>query len=196
MKANPAFVVLCVFLFACHGPQKQQADSNKMASALKSDSTNKEYLDRDSVKFNGEISMINSFKATTIKLGKPDSIITPDSSNVSQSYKEGEFKYCHFKGVLFEKYQDSLVFRSIDLPKSPEWYLSYKRSKFNSNTTIEDFKKLFPNSVENNELHGTSMDKNQWIRIAASSDLSDAAWVFLFDRNSGKLKSIEYWIDD
>ncbi|MBV8390296.1 MAG: hypothetical protein JO080_10895 [Mucilaginibacter sp.] len=186
----------CCLIWACHSPKGQQSSIKKEQSIHKFDSVNKEYLDRDSVKLNGDISMMSSFKATTVKLGKPDSIITPDYNNVSQSYKEVEFKYCHFKGVLFEKYQDSLVFRSINLSKSPGWFLSYKRRKLSSNTTIGDFKKLFPNSIENNELHGTSMDKNQWIRIAASQDVSDTAWVFLFDRDSGKLKTIEFWIDD
>ncbi|MBS1521879.1 MAG: hypothetical protein JST50_12830 [Bacteroidetes bacterium] len=195
MKTKLILVFSCL-IWACHSPKRPQSSIKKEQSVHKIGSVNKEYLDRDSVKLNDDISMMSSFKATIIKLGKPDSIITPDSGNISQSYKKGEFKYCHFKGVLFEKYQDSLVFRSIDLPKSPGWFLSYKRSKFSSNTTIDSFKKLFPNSVEDNELHGTSMDENQWIRIAASPDVSDTAWVFLFDRNSGKLKSIEYWIDD
>jgi hypothetical protein len=140
--------------------------------------------------------MVSEYKVALIRLGKPDSIITPDYSNVSESYWDGKFKYCYFKGMQFEKYKDSLAFRSIDFTKSPGWYLSYKAFKLDHKTTMEDFTKLFPHSVENKELHGTGMDKNQWIRVEASPDSSETAWIFLFDRNNGKLISIDYWIDD
>ena len=140
--------------------------------------------------------MVSYYKTALVTLGKPDSIITPDYSNLSESYWEGKFKYCYFKGMQFEKYKDSLAFRSIDFTKSSGCFLSYKRINFNDETTIGDFSKIFPNSAENKELHGTSMDKNQWIRVEASPDSSEAAWVFLFDRNTGKLISVEYWIDD
>ena len=142
------------------------------------------------------MSMVSHFKTALAEFGKPDSVITPDYSDMGETYWNGKFKYCYFKGLQLEKYHDSLAFKSINFGKSPGWFISYKNVKFDGKTTIEDFKRLFPISVEEKELHGTSMDKNQWIRIATSPEPTDDAWVFLFDRNTGKLISVDHWLDD
>ena len=196
MKPKLLLSLLCLFIFACHLPKKQQSAAHKTAPVHKSDHVSKEYISWDSVKLNSSISMVSDFKAAVNRLGRPDSTIVPDYNDVSASYWDGKFKYCYFRGVQFEKYHDSIAFSSINFAKSPEWFLSYRNIKFNGKTTIDDFKMFFPSSVANKELHGTSMDKNQWIRVESSPDSSDTAWIFLFDRNNGKLISVEYWIDD
>jgi hypothetical protein len=153
-------------------------------------------VDWGSVKLNGSIPMASSFKRLVTMWGKPDSIVTPDYENISTSYFDGDFKYCYYKDIQFEKKGDSTAFRSIDFRKSKGAYLLNGKMKLSNATTIDDFKKLFPKTIENNELHGTDMDKDQWIRVATSSNYSDDAWIFLFDRNNGKLLSVDYWLDD
>jgi hypothetical protein len=190
MKSKLLLTLLCIFIFACHTPKTHPP------AVHKSDPVTKEYIRWDSVKLNGSISMVSSFTVALNRLGKPDSTIVPDYNDVSASYWNGKFKYYYFRGVQFEKYRDSIAFSSINFPKSPEWFLSYKNIKFNGKTTIDNFKKLFPISAEKKELHGTSIDKNQWIRIDTSPDQSDDAWIFLFNRDTGKLISVDHWIDD
>ena len=136
--------------------------------------------------------MISNLKSVTNKLGKPDSIMPGD--DVHGSFYPGKFKFCYFKDALFEKHGDTLVFESLGFKKSPGFYLICDKYKFDQTFTAADFKKLFPNSYENNELSGTSMDKYQWISLATASTPSVSEWDFLFDRNSGKILSIEYYI--
>jgi len=142
--------------------------------------------------------MVSNFNDAVKLLEKPDSIITPNYDNVSESFESKKFKYCYIKGITFEKYNDSLVFRSIDLSKSGNWYLSYGKIKFDSETTMDEFAKSFPKSVDENILHGTDMDKYLSISVktARRGSSINEQWVFMFEQSHNKLIQIDYWIDD
>ncbi len=193
MKLRRLPTILLLLSIACHSPVKHNIDSKKpTATKAALPVTGTEYMNWDSVKLNGTIPMISSFKSVTNKLGKPDSIKPGDETN--GSFYPGKFKFCYYKNVLFEKYNDTLVFRSIEFKKSSDFYLINDKYKFYKTSTANDFKRLFPSSYENNELSGTSMDKYQWISLAAFTKQSDNEWYFLFDRNSGKILSIEHYV--
>lgn len=172
MKINITYLLLFCGLTACNSSVKQY----------------NEFIDRDNIKLNGFIPTIIDLKTITIKFGKPDSV-TPDYDDVNDKEK---LKYVYFKGVQFEKYNDTLTFKRIDFKNSPDCYISYRSVKLDSNTRFVDFKKLFPISAEKNELSGTDQDKNQWIKIAGSIPKSGDEWDFLFDREKGNLIRIEY----
>ncbi|MBS1532457.1 MAG: hypothetical protein JSU01_19295 [Bacteroidetes bacterium] len=194
-------LIALVFSFAyvsCH-VQGNGHSNDKPAAAFKKDTAiSKEYMDWDSVKINGHLPIISHFKNAKELLGKPDSMITPNYTDVSNSYNDEKFKYCYFKGVTFEKYNDTLVFRNIEFKKSSNWFMSYRGIKFDKETTIADIEKLFPMSLKNNSLSGTDMDKFLIITVRTAKPGIDNAdnWVFTFEEKHDKLIKLEYWIDD
>ncbi|MDB5135693.1 MAG: hypothetical protein JWP37_2296 [Mucilaginibacter sp.] len=135
--------------------------------------------------------MISGFKDVVNKLGQPNRI-NKLAEGVNGSFYNKKFQYCYFKGLAFEKYNDTLVFGEINFKESPGFYLLNGKYRFDRNTRAADFKRLFPNAFENNELSGTDMNKYHWISLPVSLKRSDDDWAFLFDRNTEKLLKIEH----
>ncbi|MGZ3763902.1 MAG: hypothetical protein ACXVB0_12520 [Mucilaginibacter sp.] len=183
----PAYLLIV----ACNSHPKPAPGHKTPASIQRNSIKNPEYFNWDSVKLNGKIPMISNFKYVVSRLGKPDKIDTL-SEGVNGSYFNRKFQYCYFKGVTFEKYHDTLVFSEIDFSKPTATYLTDGRIRFDSSSKDLDFKKMFPYSFENNELHGTSMDVYEYISLATSRNKSNDAWGFTFHRKNGKLWMIAH----
>jgi hypothetical protein len=186
MRSRFTIISFSLLAVACHSPRHTQSKAT-----IKTDSAiNKEYLDWDSVKINGSIPMISDFKVVINILGKPDSITAGD--DVNGSFYPRKFQFCNYKAILFEKYNDTLVFNGIDFRKAPGLYLVTSKYKFGHTTTIKDFKQLFPNSYEQNQLTGPDMDKVEMISLATSPRATKNSWAFIFNRKNGQLQAIDY----
>lgn len=133
--------------------------------------------------------MISNYNDVVRKMGKPDSI-GKLSENVNGSYYRKKFQECYFKGLIFEKYSDTIVFSKIDFRKVNSVYLGDNKIHFQSSSTDSDFHNLFPYSFLNAELTGTDMDKYQYIGLPTSSKKTDDSWIFTFNAQTGKLLSI------
>ncbi|HTK18151.1 MAG TPA: hypothetical protein VL442_01495 [Mucilaginibacter sp.] len=190
MKPNLILQLLCLFILACHSPKKQEG-SNQSPSVNKIDSSNKEYLDWNTVRLNGTIPMITNYKDVVSKLGMPDSI-GKLSAGVNGSFYHKKFQECYFKGLAFEKYSDTLVFSKIDFRKAKAAYLGDNKIMFGSTSTDSYFHKLFPYSFLNTELTGTDMDKYLFISLPTSSKNTSDGWIFTFELETGALLSIEH----
>ena len=188
MKNRLSIVTLILLIVACHSPQNNQ--TKKQLTAKIDSSTNKEYLDWDSVKLNGSIPMISNFKVVVNTFSEPDSITAGD--DVNGSFYPRRFQFCNYKAILFEKYHDTLVFSGIDFRKAPNFYLLSGKHKFDHTTTVNDFKMLFPNSTEKNQLTGPDMDKLEMISLASSPRTTRNYWAFIFNRRNSHLQCIDY----
>jgi hypothetical protein len=175
----------CVLFFAACKPHK---DVSKALSAKV------KYVDPNSIRINGHIKFIDSYNNALTYLGKPDSMGKPDFSKGNNSYNGHDFQYCYFKGVKFEKYKDSLVFRSIKFI-TPQMFMAYPRFAFNNSVTLSDVNKNLPGVVLDT-LKGSDMDKSIVVRVNMSDDRNDTSdkWVLTFDDKTEKLFKLDYWI--
>ncbi|HZX59840.1 MAG TPA: hypothetical protein VFE54_13985 [Mucilaginibacter sp.] len=193
MKIQFAIISFAIIGIACHSPHSNQ--DTKLVKVRIDSSINKEYLDWNSLKINGTIPLISSYSDLVNKLGKPDSTSKPDSDEISNSFYNKKFKYCYIKGLQFEKYNDTLVLRNIDFRKSNGLYINSNRAKISNETTIDDFKKLFPDAAENNQLSGTDLDEYLSISLSASRKHLNERWIFTFRWKDHRLIKLEYLID-
>jgi len=191
MKPSLVPILFCLFIFACHSSKKEQVGNQKAPSINKTDSTNKEYLDWDSVRLNGVIPMISNYRDVVNKFGKPDSIAEL-TAGVNGSYYHKKFQECYFKGLIFEKYNDTLVFSKIDFREAKTAYLGDNKINFRSSSTDNYFHKLFPYSFLNTGLTGTDMDKYLYIALPTSSKNKSDGWIFTFKAETGDLLSIDH----
>ncbi len=193
MKILFAIISFAIVTTACHLPGRNK--DVKLVNVKIDSSLYKEYIDWDSVKLNGTISTICNYVDLVNKLGKPDSTSKPDSTEISNSFYNKKFKYCYVKGLQFEQYNDTLVLRNIDFRKSNELYINTNGAKISNETTIDDFKKLFPDAAENNQLSGTDMDEYLSISLSASRKHLNERWIFTFRWKDQRLIKLEYLID-
>ena len=184
-------ILFCSLVLACHSPRKQPSGSDKTASTPIADSINKEFLDWDNVKLNGTIPMVSPYKVVISELGKPDSI-GELSEGVNGSFYHKKFQECYFKGLTFEKYNDTLIFSKIDFREAKTAYLGNNKINFRSGSTDNYFHKLFPYSFLNTELTGTDMDKYQYVGLPTSPKNTSDNWIFMFKAETGDLLSIEH----
>ncbi|EHQ26703.1 hypothetical protein [Mucilaginibacter paludis] len=180
------YPIIC-FLIAC---QPHQAGVVLRQAASKSDTI--EHLSE--IKINGVINFIDNYKRVVEILGSPDSVVKPQYR--STSYYHRPFKYCFFKDIVFEKYNDTLVLLSIDFKKKAKIFLSANNMvKFDSFTSLKSLTQYFPKSVKYKELiRGTDMDSLRDISIEAENSVDQ--WVLYFDTDSERLLRIYYWVKE
>lgn len=184
MMGMMKYLIYCMlgFLAACSGNSKKYLSNT--------DTT--EYI--TNVKVNGVINSATEYKTLTSILGKPDST-TKESSSASYFNHDEEEEYVCFKGLVYERYKDTVVFRSIDFTKSPKIYLLTDRLQLSYATMFNDLKKAYPKSFDR-ELIGTDMDKYATVSINTCNSGCDEKWILYFDSGREHLIRMDYWIDD
>lgn len=109
------------------------------------------------VRINGMIKFKDSFERTVHCLGKPDSMVSPNYSTISNSYYDKNFKYCYFKGFKFEKYKNTVVLRNVEF-NSTNIYLFYPKIRFSNSITLAEINRKLPKIILDT-LGGSDMDK-------------------------------------
>lgn len=188
--------LIILLIFSCNQSAKQTISKATDSTTTAKTAGTATYLAWDSVKLNGTIPMLYSFKTTEEKLGKADSIVTPNYEDVSSSFFNGKnFKYSYFKGITFEKSNDTIAFSSIDFTKNPAAYFGNDHIRLNNATTLSDFKKIFPNATDDS-LSVLGIGKTRAVSLAISKKETEDKWLFIFKEDGSKLLRIEYWIPD
>lgn len=189
--------LILLFGLGCNQSAKQSVTIKKTDTITTKKATGTTtYVTWDSVKLNGTIPMLYNSKEAEEKLGKADSIITPDYENVSSSFFNNKsFKYCYFRGITFEKSGDTLAFMSIDFTKASTAYLGNDHIRLNGATSLIDFKNIFPN-VADNSLIVQGLGKTKAVTLAVSKKETEDKWLFIFNEDGNKLLRIDYWIPD
>ena len=180
--------ILVLLLFtglACNQPVKKADDTKEKI----------ERIDWNTTKINGLLPMIINVQQVTNRLGKPDSIVKPDH-DITDSFYRNKMTYYYVKGLTYEKYHDTLVFKRIDFTKDTVDNLIWSKLKFDHTSTMSYFAKVFPSS-SNNELRGTDIDK---YRIFGLDDPENgnrrSGWMFCFNENGSKILWIDHYVAD
>jgi len=192
-------VCVCLFLMACNIKTKKEnknvdtirhaetpavINTNIVEHTITPVKINTGYIAYDSIKINGVIKFKDSFKHVVFYLGKPE----------SNSYYDKNFKYCYFNGLLFEKYKDTLVLRSIEF-KSSKIYITYPKLRLSNQITLKELNKRLPYAILDT-LGGTDMDERIVVRANVGKENTEDKWILYFDYKTEKLYRMNYWIDD
>ncbi|GAA4928820.1 hypothetical protein [Mucilaginibacter defluvii] len=156
------------------------------------DSINKEYLPISKMRICGKLPMESNLKKLKALFGKPDSIVTPDMNNICTSYYERKFEYYYTKGICFEKYGDAVVFSSVNFTRNPNTFLAFDKIRLDGKTHLNDIKKNFPGAdvTDIKTADGTYTG----VRLALSKTMSDDSLLLLFDKKTGVLAQVSYYM--
>ncbi|MFC0519060.1 hypothetical protein ACFFGT_32910 [Mucilaginibacter angelicae] len=192
------FGIVVVLSLGCKQNAKRVSNkqTDSVVSANNDTTLSSEYLDWYKVKLNGTIDMLSSFKTTSLILGKPDSIVTPNYEDIAVSYFNGEkFKYVYYKGLQFEVVKDSLVFREADFSKDTALYFTSDKIRLSRHTKFDDLKRLFPKAASR-----VPSDEGKLKYILMDVDVAKLSmedkWMFWFSSDGNELLKIEYFIPD
>ncbi|KDN54070.1 hypothetical protein [Flavobacterium seoulense] len=208
----PTFSFLIVFLFllqSCNNSKISHSETIKTKPTEKVSNTEKrtsvketnnqiEVFDANKMLFNGKVSRYFSLKEFEIFFDKADStklmseeepcayiFENPDGS------KDLEDKYLYKNGSRFENSKDKVAVDEFRFTKNN--YLKYNNVILNSDTTINDLRKLFPNAV--NTIHTLDVygeGKLQVIQLREDKDNISDGHIKVFLKN-GKLYFMHWW---
>lgn len=152
-----------------------------------------EYLDWNSLKINGQLSLSCRKDELIGLLGQPDSIVTPNMNEICASYFDSDFKYVYFGDSQFESAGDEMVIRSVDFERGNTVTLNAGAIILDNSMTIDKLRAIFPKAVrDREEIEIHKKGKADCVRLDTSEEETDDAWL-LFFRNA-KLIRIDYWI--
>ncbi|SDE13139.1 hypothetical protein SAMN05216464_10463 [Mucilaginibacter pineti] len=179
------FLGLLLFAgLACNQPVKQAIDTKEKI----------EQIDWNKAKINGLLPMITHVQQVTNRLCKPDSIVKPDHA-INDSFYRNKMTYCYVKGLTYEKYHDTLVFKRMDFRKDTIDNLILNKVKFDYTSSMSYFGRFFPSSY-NNELRGTDMDKYLIFGLDDPENGNKSGWMFCFNEDGSKILWIDHYVAD
>lgn len=158
------------------------------------DSINKEYLTISKMRICGKLPMESDLKKLKVLFGKPDSIVTPDMNNICTSHYERKFEYYYTKGISFEKYGDTVVFSSVNFTRNLNTFLAFDKMRLDGKTHLNDIKKKFPGAVADVTDIKTADGTYTGVRLALSKTMSDDSLLLLFDKKTGMLAQVDYYM--
>ncbi|MEJ5105751.1 hypothetical protein [Chryseobacterium sp. MYb328] len=205
-------IVFTIILFqACHKKkeEKQVSPQTELKEAKgKTDSTvqdirqtaeiigdgKDDVMLAEDIRFNGKTKRIFDIKDFEKNFGKADSTkLMADEQPCSYIFEEGDVndKYLYKNGSCFENSKQQVGVSSFRFIKGN--FILYKGIRIDSNTTLEDTKKIFPNSVRNMS-HLETYDEGELPMITLREDkegISDGHINISFKNN--KIYSIWWW---
>jgi hypothetical protein len=153
--------------------------------------TTDEYIDWDSIRINGKLPVVSSPKLLYATLGKPDSLVIPDTVNNCISYDK-PFKYAYFNGSSFEVYSDVVEMSTLNF-RQPGITLTAGKLTLSNNTTLAYIQKFFPKAVKaQSSVILDTFEKVISISVDTGKTPSDGAWILMF--KNGKLVQMDYWM--
>lgn len=196
MKSIFHCLIIPVILFtACTQKSRKSitdtvATPTKTQIAKQTDTT--EYLNWDSVKINGIVHTVSLKNILYNTLGKPDSIVIPDMSQVCGSYFNEPFKYVYIKGSQFELHGDSIVLDFLEV-KRPGIKLIANCLTLDGSTTLSSLRSVFPLAVNKNYKIRESKEKQIAIMLETSKKEMGDRWILIFEK--GYLVEIKHYVD-
>lgn len=196
LKKLPFILLSALFItFVCSCGNHQHATAEKQSDTTKQHA---EYIAWDSVRINGTAGAVSTPKVLYSAIGKPDSVVKPDMTDVCVSFFDQPFKYVYIKGSEFEMRGDSIVISKLDL-KNNSISVTCKGLKLDKNTTLASLAQTFPDAAKRKYPLGVygSKDMLTAITVGAEKDYkpgnTDGVWIMLF--KDGKLVRMEYHLD-
>ncbi|TRW27440.1 hypothetical protein FMM05_02030 [Flavobacterium zepuense] len=120
---------------------------------------------------------------------KKDYIVrSPTDDETCGTADEANVKMLYYKGVVFELDNNMLNFRRVVFDKKTTNFFTLKGIRYDQHTTIEAFRKIFPDSKKIREIE-TRPDGTYSILVVSETQ-ADGEWEFHF--TAGNLSSIQY----
>lgn len=174
-----------LYLLSCHSSDPKKIDNyddkdinNHCLDILQ---WSQERLDIDSITISGNIPLNTSIKNLYILLGKPDTII-PDYINFTNREKEGlKSKRLCFKDLQYIALNENAYIQSINFENSTLKVVNSKIT-LDSNTTIKDVQKIFPQSGR--LARGTGASFTGYMQLRTSKNWGDISLWFLIFKNT------------
>lgn len=155
--------------------------------SLSANAQQKEAINWDEARINGKMELTISKREFEAVYKKADKIVTPDYNEICGSDEDSNFQYCHYKNLQYELDNGIMNFMKITFSKKDSFFFTYKDKRFDSTTTLNDLKTLFPEAVMSAE-----KDKDETsILLGSATNMDDNLWRFTL--KNGLLVSIEYF---
>jgi len=142
-------------------------------------------LNWDDARINGKMELTILKREFETVYKKADKIVTPDYTEICGSDEDSNFQYYHYKNLQYELDNGVMNFMKITFSDKSAFFFTYKDKKFDSTTTLNDLRILFPEAGIEKDSHDESF------LLDSGSPLDDNLWRFTL--KSGKLISIEYF---
>lgn len=150
-----------------------------------------EYLDWRKAKINNLLPLEATENKVNLVLSQADSMVASTMEDVCGSFHDRDFKYAYFQNIEFEKYQDTLVFRSLDFENNKNNFLQVNDFVLNASSNLEQLKKYFPKAVKAvYSIHNS--EGLEAIQLEVTGSFADDKWILFFKRKN--LIRIEYYI--
>lgn len=148
----------------------------------------------EDIRFNGKTERIFNLKDFEKVFGKPDSIkMMADEQPCSYIFEEGTVndKYLYKNGSCFENSEEKVGVNEFRFFNGN--YILYKGIRIDSKTTLEDIKKIFPNSVQNiDHLERFGTGELPVIRLREDKEGISDGHINMYFKND-KVYSISWW---
>ena len=185
LKLIIAFQLLFVLNGFAQSDLKTQQNSN--AKPL-----DNEFLDLNVMRLNGKLPLITKTKSLFKLLGKPDSLIIPNSDDFCSPYLDKPVQLAYYKNSVFEVFGDTIVLTTINFKNNRKINVNTPLITLNYKTTLKDLENIFPTAVKDKyPLDHYELGKVTAVSLRTSKNYSDDSWILLFIDN--KLISIQYW---
>ncbi len=140
----------------------------------------------DSVKINGVLPLLSIETDFEKVFGKPLKVEKINQNEVCVSFFNEPDRFIEFQDSKCEGYKDSVVLMTLNFQNNKSYFLNYGSMRFSSETTLEDFKKMYP-SNQPYEIADKKM-----VMAFSTCNVCDDKFHFIFE--NGKLIEFRYWM--
>lgn len=148
----------------------------------------------EDIRFNGKTERIFDLKDFEKVFGKPDSIkLMADESPCTSIFEEGtmEDQYLYKNGSCFENSKEQVGVNEFGFLNGN--FILYKGQRIDAKTTLDDIKKIFPNSVRNIDKPGRPEEGElPVIRLREDKEGISDGHINIYFKNN-KIHSILWW---
>lgn len=148
----------------------------------------------EDIRFNGKTERIFDLKDFEKVFGKPDSIrLMADEEPCAYIFEEGtqEDRYLYKNGSCFENSKEKVGVNEFRFLNGN--YILYKGKRIDAKTTLDDIRKIFPNSVRNiHQLERPAEGKLPVIRLREDKERISDGHINVYFKNN-LIHSIWWW---
>lgn len=186
-------------MFESHHDDTLEVEKQETAASKKSGSQDEvEVFDVEQMLFNGKMKRFVKLDEFRNTFGEPDSIkLLSEVDPCTHIFDNGtgafdaDNKYLYKDGSCFENYRDSVAIDEFRFDGNN--FLKYKNVIFNSSTTEDDLKKVFPKAMKEIETIDVHLEgKLQLIRLREDENNISDGKIYMFIKNH-RLYFMHWW---
>ena len=140
----------------------------------------------DSFKINGVLPLLSIETDFEKLFGKPLKVEKTNLNEDCVSFFNEPDRFIEFQGSKCEGYKDSVALIKLNFHNDVNYFLNYGSMRFSSETTLEDFKKIYPSNQP------YEIADNKMVVAFSTCNVCDDKFHFIFE--NGKLIEFEYWM--